>query len=455
MKKYLITILLLLSLAISTSSVAAPLKPRVVVLTDISTWETDDHESLIRFLAHADMFEIEGLVISTGYSIKTLTKSPEKDFINIAHGVVDAYEKDLRNLMKRSMQVGHKFDGSGQKVGYWPSPTYLRDCIMFGSLNRGKKYIGDDNDSPGSELIIKLADEEDPRPVWVTVWGGGNTFAQSIYRVKKDRTAEQFKAFLRKIRIYTITDQDRHYRGEGLDVSAHGWIREQTGRDLLFIWDESAWKAHNGTGKSNWGQYATHIQGHGHLGSQYPKYKYGVEGDTPSFLYLMPIGLNDPEDPTQCSWGGTYKGNANNLWQPADSCRSYFSQFYPAAFNSFAARMDWAKDGAGNRNPVIVLDGDDGISILTKNPRQGTAVTLDASKTFDPDGDNLKFNWWIQSDAGSYTRDIKISNRRSSRATVEIPEKSAGRTFHVICEVTDDGTHNLTSYRRIIFDPMK
>ena len=455
MKKYSITIHLLLSLAISASCVAAPLKPRVVVLTDISTWETDDHESLIRFLAHADMFEIEGLVISTGYSIKTLTKSPEKDFINIAHGVVDAYEKDLPNLKKRSEQVGHKFDGAKQEIGYWPSPQYLRDRIMFGSLNRGKRFIGDDNDSPGSKLIIKLADEEDPRPVWVTVWGGGNTVAQSVYRVKKDRTAEQFKAFLRKIRVYTITDQDRHYRGEGLEVSAHGWIREQAGSDLLFIWDENAWKAHNGTGKSNWGQYETYIQGHGHLGSQYPKYKYGVEGDTPSFLYLMPIGLNDPEDPTQCSWGGTYKGNANNLWQPADSCRSYFDRFYPAAFNNFAARMDWAKDGAGNRNPMIVIDGDDGISILTKNPRQGTAVTLDASKTFDPDGDNLKFNWWIQSDAGSYTRDIKISNSNSSRATVEIPDKSAGRTFHVICEVTDGGTHNLTSYRRIIFNPVK
>ena len=304
MKKNVIRTLLLLPLAISSFSLAAPLKPRVVVLTDISTWETDDHESLIRFLAHADMFEIEGLVISTGYSIKTLTQSPEEDFIHIAHGVVDAYDKDLPNLMKRSNQVGHAFDEARQEIGYWPSPKYLRDRILFGSLNRGKKYIGDDNDSPGSELIIKLADEEDPRPLWVTVWGGGNTVAQSIYRIKKDRSAEQFKTFLCKIRVYTITDQDRHYRGEGLEVSAHGWMREQTKSDLLFIWDESAWKAHNATGKSNWNQYATHIQGHGHMGSQYPKYKYGVEGDTPSFLYLMPTGLNDPEDPTQCSWGG-------------------------------------------------------------------------------------------------------------------------------------------------------
>ena len=97
--------------AMSTQSFAESFKPRMLVLTDISTWETDDHESLIRLLAHADMFEIEGIVISTGYSISTLNKEPERGFINIAKGVVDAYEKDLPNLMKRSGQTGHAHDG--------------------------------------------------------------------------------------------------------------------------------------------------------------------------------------------------------------------------------------------------------------------------------------------------------------------------------------------------------
>ncbi len=431
------------------------LKPRVVVLTDISTWETDDHESLIRFLVHADMFEIEALILSTGYSIDTLNDSTKSGFINLIHGAVDAYEKDLPNLMKRSNQVGHEFDDARQEIGYWPSAQYLRDRTMTGSRNRGKQYLGNDNDSPGSDIIIKLADEtDDPRPIWVTVWGGGNTVAQSIYRVKKDRTAEQFKAFLRKIRVYTITDQDRTYTGkEPHSYSSHGWMRSVTGNNLLFIWDECAWKAHNSTGKSNWDQYAIHIQGHGNLGIQYPKYKYGVEGDTPSFLYLMPTGLNNPEDPSQCSWGGTFSGDANNLWRESGSCKSYFDRFYPAAFNNFAARMDWAKDGTGNRNPVIVLDGDDSISILTKTPREGTTVTLDASQTSDPDGDNLTFKWWIQSDAGTYPGNVNISNNSSSIATVNVPSDSAGKCFHVICEVIDDESHNLSDYRRIIFEP--
>ncbi len=462
--KKLVTMLVLLSMVISASAMAAPLKPRVVVLTDISRWEPDDHESLIRLLAHADMFEIEGLIISTGYSIKTLTKSPEKYFINIAHHVIDAYEKDLPNLMKRSGQSGHRFDGAQQELGYWPSAEYLRSRTMFGSLNRGKKFIGDDNDSPGSNHIIKLADENDPRPIWVTVWGGGNTVAQSIYRVKRDRSAKQFKTFLGKIRVYAITDQDRAYpvsvfkshsysARSSHSYSAHGWMREQAGEDLLFIWDESAWKAHNSTGKRNWDQYAAHIQGRGHMGSQYPKYRYGVEGDTPSFLYLMPNGLNDPDEPAQCSWGGTFKGDESNLWQPSSSCRSFFGRFYSAAFNNFAARMDWAKDGAGNRNPVIVLDGDDGIGVMTKKPKRGATVTLDASQTSDPDGDKLIFKWWIQSDAGNYPGKVSLSNRNSNVLTVKVPHDSAGKRIHVICEVIDDGEHNLSAYRRIIIEP--
>ena len=54
----------------------------------------------------------------------------------------------------------------------------------------------------------------------------------------------------------------------------------------------------------------------------------------------------------------------------------------------------------------------------------------------------------------TYTQDIEISSSKSSRATVQVPDNSAGKTFHVICEVTDNGTHNLTSYRRVIFKPI-
>ena len=159
------TTLLLLSLALSFSSFAAPLKPRIVVLTDISPadHEPDDMESMIRLLAHADLFEIEGLVFTTGWSLKTT----RDEFLDLIHDAIDAYEKDLPNLMKRSGQTGFASDESRQEIGYWPSPDYLRARTVTGSTVTGQRHIGEGNDSDGSSLIIKAADEDDHRPVWV------------------------------------------------------------------------------------------------------------------------------------------------------------------------------------------------------------------------------------------------------------------------------------------------
>ena len=459
----LIVLIILICLMIPMSAHATPLKPRIVVLTDISTWEPDDHESLIRLLVHADMYEIEGLVYTTGWSIDDAEK--HKSFMDIIRRAIDAYEKDLPNLLKRSGQTDFLRDESRQEIGYWPSPDYLRNRTMMGSKYRGMKYIGADNNSDGSNLIIDQADEDDDRPIWVTLWGGGNTLAQAIWQVQQSRTDAELKAFLHKIRVYAITDQDRHYNGsEGYEVSSHQWMRREFEKDLFFIWDECAWMFQNGTGKNNWDEYATHIQKHGNLGNIYPKYRYGVEGDTPSFLHLMPNGLNNPGDPTQCSWGGysiwqkgadqkTYAYTNQRGTTAYSTCQKYEKHLYPATFNNFAARMDWAKDGKGNRNPVVIIDDNEGIEILTKKPQPGTAVTLDASGTYDPDNDDLTFNWWIQPEAGTYSKNVTISNSKSSVATINVPSDSEGKIFHVICEVTDNSMHNLTSYRRIIFEP--
>jgi len=136
---------LLFSITGSMISHAAPLKPRLVVLTDIARTnvEPDDMESMIRLLVHADLFDIEGLVATTGWSNRGGQEHPD-----IIHDLINTYEKDLPNLLKRSHQTGFLPDESRQEIGYWPSPQYLRDRTMVGSKTRGYRFIGVTNGSP-------------------------------------------------------------------------------------------------------------------------------------------------------------------------------------------------------------------------------------------------------------------------------------------------------------------
>lgn len=432
------------------------LKPRLVVMTDIgpADVEPDDNESAVRLLSYADRFEIEAICTTIGWNCDPYPT----EWAEYLYRVIDGYETDVNNLMKRSGQTGFKpleEENSAQELGYWPSADYIRSRSMMGSQKAGIGVIGEGNDSPGSDFLIKLADEDDPRPIWVTSWGGSNTFAQAIWKVKQTRMPEELKKFVQKFRIYTITDQDMQYSMRmQRDYSSHMWMRDEFKEDLKFVWDESAWLNQNALGVQNWESYATYIQGHGKMGEVYPHYLWGVEGDTPSFLNVMPNGLNDPEDPMQVGWGGyhvyalspdsiTYSWT--NWHEPIKTISdSYEKKFYVDEFNDFAARMAWAQNGTGNTNPVVIVNGVSGITPLYINARAGETLTIDASATYDPEGNDLSFLWWEQKEALCALSEEKV-------LSYTVPT-NATKAIHIICEVHDNGEFNLVAYRRIIIN---
>ena len=158
-------------------------------------------------------------------------------------------------------------------------------------------------------------------------------------------------------------------------------------------------------------------------------------------------------------WGGCHQFGISpdretyawTNWQdPLKSISNdYEHKFYPDEFNDFAARMQWADQGAGNHNPVVIVNGNKGLKTIELQAKAGTVVRADASKSYDPDGDNLTFEWWFQ----LFPEDghlPEISDATASKISFRIPDDAAGRRLHLVCEVHDSGSFNLVAYRRLI-----
>ena len=120
--------------------------------------------------------------------------------------------------------------------------------------------------------------------------------------------------------------------------------------------------------------------------------------------------------------------------------------------NDFAARMQWTITddySEANHHPVAVVENDKTRDVVQVKIKPGNKLRLDASKSTDPDGDSLSYEWIYYKEASSYNGNLDITAIKSV-AEIIIPADSKGKDFHIVLRVTDNGTPALTSYRRII-----
>lgn len=253
-------------------------KVRVIVLTDIEA-DPDDTQSLIRFLLYSNQWKVEGLIATT--SIHQQHRVAPESILR----VLAAYKKVQPNLLLH-------------EKGF-PSYDELRSTVKHGLAVYGMQGVGEGKNSEGSDWIVKVLEEPDERPVWVTVWGGTTTLAQALWTIEHTKSAAEAERLYRKLRVYTISDQDdsgpwirRHFPSifyivtPGYNYTYATWLGMSfpypgSNKDVV----SNAWLASNIQ------------QGHGPLGAVYPDVAYGMEGDTPSFLGLIDNGLDDPEHP--------------------------------------------------------------------------------------------------------------------------------------------------------------
>ena len=122
--------------------------------------------------------------------------------------------------------------------------------------------------------------------------------------------------------------------------------------------------------------------------------------------------------------------------------------------------MDWcvANYENANHNPLVVVNGDKSKQVIRLDAKKGETVTLTADGTSDPDDDDLKYRWFHYGEAERDVQnvrdiwDVPLRNATTSSVEFTVPEKLPRNTdsIHVILEVKDDGTPNLTAYRRVV-----
>jgi hypothetical protein len=67
---------------------------------------------------------------------------------------------------------------------------------------------GPDRMTAGGEALVRAFERDDPRPLWITVWGGANTLAHALLHLRADRPAAEVDRQVSRLRVYSISDQD-------------------------------------------------------------------------------------------------------------------------------------------------------------------------------------------------------------------------------------------------------
>jgi hypothetical protein len=416
---------------------------RLIIETDAGG-DPDDEQSLVRFLLYTNEWDVEGIIANRARARDGENRNVERTGLGIVRRLVKAYGDCHPKLVLHDPR--------------YPPPERLLAVTVPGY---------DDTDA-GVDLLVAAVDRPDPRPIWFLNWGtdsGGATscLRRALDRVLRERGEAGYASFKQKLRIichgniaaeHTTTreppfpllvdtfrpelERKRWYhRFSGLTATAGGFDLR---RDLL--------------------------KDHGPLGELYPTNTTHPqkEGDTMTFLYLVPTGMNDPDQPTWGSWAGRYGpnpefhgrpcywANQTDTWEGTTHRDNTLKRWAADLQNDFRSRLTWCVKSPRETNhaPVAVLNGDRSRRVLATKATAGESIRLNADETSDPDGHKLTFEWILYPEPGSYRGSVRLEIATDRQALMHVPADAAGKTIHTLLIVRDTGTPPLAAYRRMV-----
>ncbi len=470
---------------------------RTIVTTD---GEIDDVDTFIRFLMYTNEFDTEGLIYSSSMwhwkgDGKGTTMISEMEMTRNLYGerselrwpgttwmqeLLAEYKKVHQNLLLHDKN--------------YPSAEALLELVKVGNID----FEGEmDQRTEGSKWIAQKLLDNDPREIFLQAWGGTNTIARALKSIEEDYSEHKdWKSIKERVSkkaiIYTIMDQDATYK----KYIGPNWPEIRVFYNANQFWCFAyPWKMvvpksqqpylegnfmgpniindHGplfekyysyGDGQKQEGD-PNHFEGdiskivNTERGS-FAKFDFISEGDSPAFLHLVDVGLDNYEDPSRGGWSGRFVQSEENPYRFEDGDAAAdvnpetgeMDTSYPQTRwikpmqLDFAARADWCVKSfeEANHPPQIKVAEGNAISASA-----GDAITLHLSHK-DRDGDPVYFKVWSYAEAGNGYVKVDL---KTAIVSIQIPDSAKkGEEYHVIIEGTDAGFPALTRYQRVIFN---
>jgi len=479
-------------------------KVNTIVTTD---GEIDDMDSFLRYLTYANEFNTKAIILTSstfhwaGGTVKMPDGSEGTTYtqsrwtgVTWPYVFFDKYEESYSKL--------------SQHDPAYPTADYLRSIYAVGNI----KYRGEmDEITAGSELIKKtILENPNGEDLYVQIWGGSNTLARALRSIEEEyKDTPEWDRIYRKVSdevmSHMILNQDATYsnyiavnwpeirfiNNSGVFWSfayQHGSRVPAATRALYF---EKAWTdtireigspllseyltAGGGWDLRNLGRNENHPF-YIPVSEEYPNadtwgenenrglagnesrwtYNFISEGDSPAYFFLIDNGLRTYENPTWGGWPGRFSQVNERLWRDNAQDRQEngtynnnwtFIRWFPDIQTDFTARAQWtiADYNDANHTPKSgVMNG------LDITGYAGETITLDGV-AYDPDGNELSYNWWQYHEADTYAGEIELHNSDQASASFTIPEDAnIGDTIHLIFEVKDDAKNPMKTYKRVV-----
>ena len=319
----------LLSSPVSAGEDASP-RLRLLIETDAGG-DPDDEQSLVRFLLYANEWDVQGIIANRPVTRGGENLSREKTGLGVVHALIRAYGQCWTNLVQHDDR--------------YPTP----DALL------ARTVAGYDDTDDGVNLILRAVDAPAPRPLWYSDRGTDNGAAtnnlrRALDRVLRERGPAGYAKFKSRLRL---SSSDKFAGHTGTQPPWTFWVNtwQPELNHLRWYHRFSALTATAG----GFDLRRDVLTGHGPLGTLYPTNATHrqKEGDTASFLYLVPTGMNDPVEPAWGSWAGRYGAredsaglpyfwaNQSDDWRGSTNRDNTLLRWAADLQNDFRARLDW------------------------------------------------------------------------------------------------------------------